>query len=182
MTIHSTIEPLGCDAPRVALPLIDRQILGLLEAGATPGQVADIGRWRGTWDRKKVERVIEADRNGDPHQHRPPGWVGNRLRRDRRPAPRVELTEKRAQVLDGLCRGDDLDVIAEQMNVTRGTVSLHVRTILESMGLKPEKQATKAETDQALRDAIDVAVQHAMAGWVRLYVVYVPTATADVAA
>jgi DNA-binding NarL/FixJ family response regulator len=51
------------------------------------------------------------------------------------------LTKRQKEVFDLLCEGDANKVIAKKLFLTEGTVKLHVRAILQALGVKNRTQA-----------------------------------------
>ncbi len=52
-----------------------------------------------------------------------------------------KLTDRQMQVLDLLCDGDTNKMIARKLGLTEGTVKVHVRAILQSLGVSNRTQA-----------------------------------------
>jgi hypothetical protein len=103
---------------------VDKRILDLLTSALGRGlptslvlhRVTAIGRHHRTWTGTDVLRIHNRYITGDsdPNQWHPHGWDGNTPRPDGKPAPRITLTPRRAEILDMLCRRWDADRIVTE--------------------------------------------------------------------
>jgi len=59
-----------------------------------------------------------------------------------------KLTERQLQVLGLICAGDTNKMIARKLELTEGTVKLHVRAILQSLGVNNRTQAVAIARQQ----------------------------------
>ena len=55
--------------------------------------------------------------------------------------PINQLTSRQKEVYDLICNGDTNKMIAKKLNLTEGTVKLHVRAILQTLGVNNRTQA-----------------------------------------
>lgn len=74
-----------------------------------------------------------------PPEHR--DMSGRRRRRPKTVAERFHLTKSQSRVLELLCEGKTNREIAELLDVTEGTVKIHVSAILKAMGVGNRSQA-----------------------------------------
>jgi len=68
----------------------------------------------------------------------------------RRCAPFVELTPRELEVLEHVAKGLSNKVIANALNITDGTVKLHVKAILRKLGLRSRVEAAVMAVENGL--------------------------------
>jgi two-component system nitrate/nitrite response regulator NarL len=69
----------------------------------------------------------------------------------RRPAaPFAELTPRELQILECIADGFSNKMIARELNITDGTVKLHVKAILRKLGVRSRVEAAVAAVEQGL--------------------------------
>ncbi|MEK6550162.1 MAG: response regulator [Pseudomonadota bacterium] len=59
----------------------------------------------------------------------------------RQPAPIADLTPRETEILSHLAEGQSNKMIARELNITDGTVKLHVKSILRKLGMRSRVEA-----------------------------------------
>lgn len=74
-----------------------------------------------------------------------PLWLGSStMTHDHRQAPSVHLTPRQLEVLSLLCEGLPNKLICRQLNISTGTVKVHIGCILRELGVSSRLQAVVA--------------------------------------
>ena len=83
---------------------------------------------------------------------------------DDREARAVHLTPRQREVLALLCEGLPNKLICRRLNITAGTVKVHIGVILRELGVTSRLQAVVAANRCGLLDEITAATRERMAG------------------
>jgi len=67
-----------------------------------------------------------------------PSLVAQLLRRQRRPDPLVDLTERETEVLGLMAEGRSNAAVAERLVISMKTIETHIASIFSKLGLEPE--------------------------------------------
>lgn len=124
------------------------QLISLLRAGVAVRRVIDIGRYRRSWT---PEEVLWVKRHYLDNAPEPTQWVPTGFTPEPTPegvtAPRVEITPRQADVIDGLCRGLDTGQLRHELELAGNTLAQYLRTVMRSLGAAtPEHAADLART------------------------------------
>ncbi|MEX2241492.1 MAG: response regulator [Burkholderiales bacterium] len=68
----------------------------------------------------------------------------------RRPAPFAELTPRELEILECIADGSSNKMIARELDITDGTVKLHVKAILRKLGLRSRVEAAVSAVEHGL--------------------------------
>ena len=68
----------------------------------------------------------------------------------RAPAPFAELTPRELEILECIADGQSNKMIARSLDITDGTVKLHVKAILRKLGMRSRVEAAVAAVEQGL--------------------------------
>jgi len=69
----------------------------------------------------------------------------------------VDLTERERQILQCLVNGDSNKVIARMMDITEGTVKVHLKTVMRKIAARNRTQAALWARDHDIGDDVDTA-------------------------
>ena len=78
------------------------------------------------------------------------GEAGAREPAPRRLAPFAELTPRELEILEHVAKGSSNKMIANALNVTDGTVKLHVKAILRKLGVRSRVEAAVIAVESGL--------------------------------
>jgi len=79
----------------------------------------------------------------------------------RRPAPFAELTPRELEILEHIADGSSNKMIARALDITDGTVKLHVKAILRKLGVRSRVEAAVAAVEHGLGKARRAAASRA---------------------
>jgi two-component system nitrate/nitrite response regulator NarL len=78
------------------------------------------------------------------------GEVGGRAEAPRRSAPFAELTARELEILEHVAKGSSNKVIANTLDITDGTVKLHVKAILRKLAVHSRVEAAVIAVEHGL--------------------------------
>ena len=150
---HPLPEPEPADDVPDPFPISPKglALLGLLRAGVSLHRIIAIGCYRQAWTPQEARWAKRhyIDNQPDDGQFIPPGfaptpdWVST--------VPRVQITPRQAAVLEAMCRGLNLAEVALELDLTRNTISQHIRRVVVALGAKDAEHAVALATRGRVR-------------------------------